>query len=556
VSTSVPAALAATVPGRQRPGAGRSAALTGTGQLARLALRRDRFMLPVWVYALTIIAASGGYGLKAVYKTAASRATLATSVYHNEALSFLYGQLHGSSLGAITAWRYLAYAALGAGLMSLFLVVRHTRADEETGRLELLRSAAVGRHAPLAAALLVASAANLALFVLSSVVLAAGGLPITGAIAFALAEISGGLVFAALSALAAQISGTARGARGLVIAALAVFFLFRAVGDSGGSHGFGWLTWLSPMGWAEQVQPFTADRWWVLALPAAAAVFGVALAVALAAHRDQGAALLQSSAGPAAVGRLLAGPAGLVWRLQRGALIGWAAGFLAGGLAIGVVANGIGQLVGSSAAVDKALTRIGGQAALTSAYLAACTSLLGLVAAAYAVSAVLRLRSDEADGLAEPLLAAAVGRLRWGGSYLLAATAGAGVMLLAGGAGMGLGYGLASSTTGTQVPRLIGAALAQWPAALCVAAVGAAVIGLAPRWSAPCGWAAVAFCGLVGVVGPALKLSQGVLDVSPFSHVPKLPGGAFSVEPLLWLTAVALTLAAVALAGLRRRDIG
>jgi ABC-2 type transport system permease protein len=513
-------------------------------------------MLPAWVYALTVIAASGGYGLKAVYKTEASRATLATSVYHDEALSFLYGQLHGNSLGAITAWRYLAYAALGAGLMNLFLVIRHTRADEETGRLELLGSAAVGRHAPLAAALLVASAANLALFLLSAVVLAAGGLPITGAIAFALAEVSCGVVFAALGALAAQISGTARGARGMVIAALGVFFLFRAVGDSGGSHGLGWLTWLSPIGWAELVRPFTADRWWVLALPAAAAALGVTLAVSLAAHRDQGAGLLQPGDGPADAGRMLAGPVGLVWRLQRGALAGWAAGFLAGGLAIGVVANGIGQLVGSSAGLDKAITRIGGQAALTSAYLAACTSLIGLVAAAYAVSAVLRLSSDEADGRGEPVLAAPVGRLRWGGSYLLAVAVGTAVVLLAGGAGMGLGYGIASSTTGTQLPRLIGAALAQWPAALCVAAIGAAVIGLLPQWSAAAGWTAVGIFGLIGVFGPALNLSQAVLDVSPFTHVPKLPGGAFSATPLLWLAAVAVVLTTAGLAGLRRRDIG
>jgi ABC-2 type transport system permease protein len=555
VSTSAPAARAAAVAGRG-PAAGRGVALAGTWQLTRFAFRRDRVMLPAWVYALTIIAASGGYGLKAVYKTPASRATLAASVYHDEALSFLYGQLHGSSLGAIAAWRYLTYAALAAGLMNVFLVIRHTRADEETGRLELLGSAVVGRHAPLAAALLVALAANAALLALSALVLAAGGLPVVGAIAFALAEVGCGLVFAALAVLAAQISGTARGARGLVITALAVFFLFRAVGDSGGNHGLSWLTWLSPIGWAELVRPFTADRWWVLALPAAAAALGIAIAVALAAHRDQGAGLLQPGDGPAAASRLLAGPAGLAWRLQRGALIGWAAGFLAGGLAIGVVANGIGQLVGSSAAVDKAITRIGGQAALTSAYLAACTSLIGLVAAAYAVSSVLRLRFDEANGLGEPLLAAPVGRLRWVSSYLLAAAVGAGVVLLAGGAGMGLGYGLASSTTGTQLPRLIGAVMAQWPAALCVAAVGAAAIGVAPQWSIPAGWAAVAVCGLIGVFGPAVNLSQAVLDISPFTHVPKLPGGSFSVAPLLWLAAVTLALTAVALAGLRRRDIG
>ena len=114
-------------------------------------------MLPVWIYALTAIAASGGYGLKLVYKTAHSRAGLAASVHSTPALGFLYGQLHGDSLGALISWRYLAYAALGAALMSVFLVVRHTRADEETGRLELVGSTAVGRHTSLFVAMLVAT---------------------------------------------------------------------------------------------------------------------------------------------------------------------------------------------------------------------------------------------------------------------------------------------------------------------------------------------------------------------------------------------------------------
>ena len=169
---------------------------------------------------------------------------------------------------------------------------------------------------------------------------------------------------------------------------------------------------------------------------------------------------------------------------------------------------------------------------------------------------MLRLRSEETDGRGEPVLAAPVSRLRWGSSYLVAAAMGTAVMLLAGGIGMGLGYGLASSTTGTQLPRLIGATFAQWPAALCVAAVGAAVIGLIPQWSTAAAWTAVGICGLIGVFGPALKLSQAVLDISPFTHVPKLPGGVFSITPLLWLTALTLVLTAAGLAGLRRRDIG
>ena len=530
--------------------------LAGTRGLTRLALRRDRIMLPVWIYALTAISVSGGYALKLVYKTAASRASLAASVHTTPALKFLYGQFYGDSLGALIAWRYLVYAALGAGLMSVFLVVRHTRADEETGRLELVGSTAVGRHAPLAVAIVLATAANLILAVLSALVLIASGLPAIGAIAFGLSEAGCGLAFAGVTAIAAQVSGTARGARGIAIAVLGFIFLLRGTGDSGGTHGLAWLTWLSPIGWAELVKPFAGERWWVLGVPAVALVVGTGAAFVLAARRDQGAGLLPSRPGPATAGRLLSGPTGLSWRLQRGSLAGWTAGFLVGGLAIGVVTKSIGKLLGSSGTLNNAIDKIGGQSALANAYLAACMSLLGLVAAAYAVAAVARLRADEEAGYDEPLLAAPVSRVRWGGSHLVTVLIGTAAVLAAGGLGVGLAYGIAISDVSTQVPRLIGAGLAQLPAALAVAAVAAAATGLLARWSAPIGWTVLAFCGFIGVFGPALNLSQAVLDISPFTHVPKVPGGAFSVVPLVWLSLIAVVLAGAGLVGLRRRDVG
>jgi ABC-2 type transport system permease protein len=529
---------------------------TGAGQLARFALHRDRILLVVWIYALTAISASGGYGIKFVYKTPASRARLAASVRTDPALSFLYGQLHGSSTGALVSWRYLSYAALGAALMSIFLVVRHTRADEETGRLELVGAAVVGRNAALSVAAGIAAMANLIVAVLAVAVLTVSGLPAGGAVAFGLAEAGCGLVFAGLAAIAAQVSGTARGARGLAISVLAVTFLLRAIGDSGGRHGLSWLTWLSPVGWAELTRPFAAERWLVLALPAAASLAGIAAAFVLSARRDLGAGLVQPRPGRPGAARGLSGPVGLAWRLQRGPVAGWVTGSLLGGLAIGVVANGIGQLVGSSGAVDKTLRQIGGQAGLTNAYLAACLSLAGLLTGAYAVAAVLRLRTEETGQRAEPVLAAAVSRLRWAGSHLLVVLAGTILVLVAAGAGMGLGYGAAISGVGTQLPRLAGAALAQLPASLAVAAVAVAAFGLRPQWAAPAGWTALGVCGLITVFAPALNLSHYVLDISPFTHIPKLPGGVFTVVPLLWVTAFALAMAAAGLAGFRQRDIG
>ncbi len=202
--------------------------VTGTRALAQLAARRDRIMLLAWIYVLTALIAGTAYSFKKLFPTPVGRAQFAFSAGHNPALLSLYGPLFGNSIGSLTAWRYGGFAALGAGLMSIFIVIRHTRADEETGRLELVGSAAVGRNAALAAALVIAVGANLGLAVLITVALTLLGLPIAGSLALALAIAGSGLVFTAVAAACAQIAGTARGARGLAIGVVGVTYLLRA----------------------------------------------------------------------------------------------------------------------------------------------------------------------------------------------------------------------------------------------------------------------------------------------------------------------------------------
>src|SRR5487761_1521631 len=298
---------------RATPGAG---ALTGTGALTMLALRRDRIMLPVWVYVVVIGVASNAFTFARLYKTAAARESLVSSGESNPALLFLYGRLNGNSVGALTVWRYGVWGALFAALMSVFLVIRHTRCDEETGRLELIGSARVGRQAPLAAAIAGAALANVILIVLLCVVVPFLGLPAAGSVALAFAIGTCGLAFAGLSAVASQLTAGARAARGLAIGVLGVAFLARAVGDSAGASGPSWLTWVLPLGWTETLRPFAGERWWVLALPLALFAAGAWLSFALAARRDHGAGLFPDRPGSPAASEALRDPFTLAWRLQ------------------------------------------------------------------------------------------------------------------------------------------------------------------------------------------------------------------------------------------------
>lgn len=524
--------------------------------LARLAARRDRIILPVWLYVVTILVVSTGYSFKGLYKTPASREAIAAGISHNAATLALGGPLYGSSIGALTVYKVGAASALAAGLMSIFIVIRHTRADEEAGRLELVGSTAVGRNAALAVGVLLAALANCVLALLIFAGQAAIGLPVGGSAAIGLAVGSCGLFFASAAAVAAQLSGSARGARGIAIGVLAAAYLVMSAGAAAGSGGLKWLLWVSPVGWATQVRAYAGDRWLVLALSVAAALAVAAAAGLLAARRDLGAGLVPPRPGPAQAARSLRSPLALAWRLQRASLIGWAAAALVYGAASGSIANNVGSMLGSSAHVKNAITRLGGQPGITDAYLAATMTIFGLVAAGYAISVVLRLRSDETSQRAEPVLATAAGRVSWGASYLMTAAAGSAAVLAGAGLGAGLAFGLRGGDTGTQVPRLLGAALAQFPAVLAVAAVAVVLFGLLPEACVAGGWTALAVAAVVVLLGPTLRLAQWIQDVSPFTHVPRLPGGTASAVPLAWLALIAVLLAAAGMSGLRRRDIG
>ena len=530
--------------------------LTGTGALARLAVRRDRIGLAAGVYVIVVAVTGTAYAFKRLYPTAAGRAALAATGEGNPALRFLYGRLDGDSIGSLTTWRYGIWAGIFAALMTIFVVIRHTRTDEEAGRLELVGSAVVGRQAALAAGLLTAAAASVAVSVLLCVTLPLAGLPAVGAAALALAIGCCGLAFAGVAAVAAQLTSSARSARGIALAALGVAFVLRGVGDSAGASGPSWLSWASPLAWIQFTRPFADQRWWVLCLPLAVFALGTALAFVLAARRDLGAGLLPDRPGRATASRLLSGPFGLAWRLEWGTLLGWVAGFVFTFWACGAAAKGIGQLFGTSSALQREFTRIGGQAAITNAYLAALILLAGLVAAGYATSTVLRLRSEETGELAEQVLATATGRIRWALSYIVVAVAGSVALLAVAGAATGLGYGLRAGSVGHQVAQLLGAAFAQLPATLAVAAVAVLLFGLWPEAAVPGAWTAVGLAVAIELFGQVLQLSHWVLDISPFTHTPRLPGGTVAAAPLLWLGLAALGFTAAGLIGLARRDIG
>ena len=531
----------------------RGGALAGTGTLVRFLLRRDRVKLPAW---------AAGFGLFMLYLAAAiplaygddEELAGATALFHDPVGRMLTGPGYGfgdPTLERFIAGGYGLYFLLLAALMSLLLVTRHTRAEEQSGRAELVRANVVGRHAPLTATLIVAGLTNVAAALAVLVVMVGvGEFAVTGSLLFAAGVAAVGLAFAGLTAMTVQLSAYSRAAAGLTGMALGAAFVLRAGGDMA-EEGGTLLSWLSPLAWGQQTAPFVLDRWWPLGLAVAFGLVTAGAGYALSSRRDLGMSLVAVRPGRHRARASLGTPLGLALRLQRASIIGWSIALGIGGMVFGAYADALQVALEDMPAAFIEL--FGGADEMLRGYLAYMAVFMAYIVGVYAILSVQSLRAEETGGRVEPVLATPVSRWAWLGTSL-GVTAG-GVVLLMAIAGAGTGIGAAIVTgDGGYVLDLTLAHLSHAPAVLVVLGIAALLFGLLPR-AVPVSWAVVVYGMFVGTFGPLLDVPEAAYDLSPFAYAAQPPLEAVVPLPLVVLTLIAVATGAAGMAAFRRRGI-
>ncbi|PDP88288.1 anibiotic ABC transporter efflux pump [Glycomyces fuscus] len=529
-------------------------AFTGTGTLVRFVLRRDRVRLVVWTLALVGTVAATIPALDGMFSTDAQRQARAALMSTPTGVVFGgpgYG-LDDYQLGPMMVNELTMSMLIALAVMSILHVVRHTRAEEESGRAELLRASVLGPGAQMTAALVTVSVVNLLIGGLTALAMAANGLEAADSAAYGLGLALAGISFGAVAAVCAQIAEHGRGAAGLAFLVLGVLFLSRVVGDMA-EEGGNALSWLSPFAWVQQTRVFDDLRWWPLALYAGLVAVLFALAYALAGRRDLGAGLVSARPGPAGAGGLLNGVFALHLHQQRGAVVAWTAATFLFALAFGVLVTEVDGMLEENPDLVAVVSGGGGADDITGGFLGTMSGYVLMAASAYAVVSVLRARTEEASGRAELTLSAAVGRVRWLGGALLVSALSSALIVVAGGVGMGLSASAAladSSWTWTMT----GAALAQLPVALLFAGLTGLLVGAAPRL-VPLVWVWLGYSLLVTMFGALLGLDDLLLDMSAFEMLPRLPAEEFDAVPVAAVLGAVLVANAIALAGFRRRDL-
>lgn len=524
-----------------------------TGNLSRFLLRKDRIRIPIWLLSIAVLTFVVALAFTDLYETAEDRQGIAETM-KNPAMEAMVGKAYGIdnyTFGAIMANQMLLFTALAVAIMSILFVVRHTREDEEDGRIELIRSLPTGRLSNLNATVIVVCCVNVLLALIVGFGLYALGIKsvdLEGSLLYGAVLGVTGVFFTALAAVFAQVSENSRGTIGLSFAVLGVSYLIRAVGDVGG----GTLSWFSPLGWVLSAEIYVNNYWWPIAMTVGASLILFGLAFYLNAIRDLEAGFIPAKPGRKHASSLLQGSIGLSFRIQRTGLIAWAIGMFVLGASYGSIFGDLESFLKDAGMMQELINPAEGSS-ITDQFIPILMSIMAMISTIPVLMAMLKLMGEEKKGRTEHLLSRAVSRTRLMASSFIIAIITSFIMLSLTGIGL-WSAGTAVVEDGLVFGKIYGAAMIYLPAIWVMIGFAVVLIGLAPKFSGVI-WAYLFYSFIVVYLGNLLKFPDWMANLSPYGHIPQFPVDDMDYMKVSVLTIIALVLTIVGFIGYNKRDM-
>jgi ABC-2 type transport system permease protein len=491
-----------------------------------------------------------------IFGIATQRDALAATYGTNKAMSALFGpapQLQ--TVGGFTVFKISMTLMILGAVWGLLTSTRLLRGEEDSGRWDLLLTGQATRRGATAQAIAGLGAGVVVLWVVTAIITVLSGLtssvkiPASSSLYFALAMVATSVIFLAIGAVTSQLAATRRQAASFGAAFLGVSYALRLVADAGvGLHG---LTWASPLGWVEELQPLTSSQPLALLPIVAFTAVLVAVAVHLAGARDVGESIVHDRAHSVAHLGLLSGPTGLAIRLMRATVIGWWVAIAVSALLYGVIAKSAGATISGS--LEEMFSKLGATGTGADAVLGLCFLIEAFLIAFVAAGQVTSARAEESGGRVDHFLTRPLSRPSWLGGRLLVALA---VLVLSGvGAGIFAWLGAATQHTGLSFTTLLEAGVNLVPPAIVVLGIGVLAFGIRPRWTSIIVYGVLGWSLLLVIVGGIGAINHWVLDTSVFHHMASAPAVHPNWEANGIMTAVGLATALVGGLAFRRRDL-
>ncbi|MCU9612901.1 ABC transporter permease [Caldibacillus lycopersici] len=523
------------------------------GKLSLFILKRDRIRILIWIIGIVFFTLIVPPALAELYPTQQDRDAFAITM-ENPAMVAMAGQADTShyTIGVMTAHEMLLFTALVVGLMSILLVNRHTRSDEEDGRVEMLRSLPVGRLSNMNASLLVLTITNIVLAFVTAIGLFALGIEsmdLQGSLLYGALLGGTGIFFAALTAVFAQISENARGTFGFSIAFLLLLYLVRAIGDVSNEA----LSWISPLGWVTKAQVYGENNWWLLLLLIVVSFILMVVANYLYAIRDLGSGLIRAKSGRKYASWFLQSPAGLALRLMRNGIIGWAIGMFVLGASYGSVMGDLDSFFSGSEMLSQMVLDAEGEFSVIEQFIPMLMVVIAITATISPVLSMLKLYGEEKKNHIEHLIVRAVSRPKLMVTFLIISFVNAFIMLSLAAIGF-WSAGAASVEGGLDFGMIYTAAIAHFPAIVCMISIAALLVGFLPRFSSFV-WLYVFYSFIVLYLGGLFHFPDWVGKLSPFGYISQLPIEDVNIVAEIVLLVLSIAIMIIAVVTYNKRDI-
>ena len=525
---------------------------TNIGTLFRFALRRDRLFLPLWVIGIVGFSLLCAPLSTQIAKSAEELALYAETM-RNPAMIALCGPVYAEpyTYGIMYTQLMSVWILILIGAMNIFLISRHTRKDEEDGKLEVMRSLPVGRMAPLSSAWLVAFLANFLIGLLTATGLislgienmTANGCTLLGMLFFIV-----GMLFSAIAMLFSQLCSTSRGMTGSCFLTLGSFYLIAALGNVSDSS----LIYFSPFSIIFKASPFSGNHIWPV-LVILAGTLGIAfVAMNLSTKRDLGAGLLPQRRGHAHAQAHLSSPFGLAFRLTRKMAIAWVIIMFTFGISYGSVFGDLESFISQNELFQMILATEEGTDMMLS-FMTYIILVMSLVTSIPVINCILKLRSEEKKNRLEAVYARAVSKTEQFLPYTIIAIFLSVVLQFV----LSVGMWLAASVTMEEsfsFWEVIIAGFMKLPGIWLFAGISAMLIGVLPKLTSLV-WVYWGVSFFVIYIGRLMSIPENFVKTTAFGALPNYPIDEFRMIPFIVVTLISIILLVLGVMLYERREV-
>ncbi len=524
-----------------------------TFDLIKLIVKRNWITISIWIISIIAINVMVVGAFTELYSSQEEMFAMAETM-KNPAMTVMVGPSEGLDnyhVGAQMSHQMLLFTAIAVSIMAILIVNKNTRADEEEGLIEMIRSLPVGRLSVGLAINKVMSTSFILLFLLMTIFMYLTGIEnitLEGSLVYAATLAVTGMFFSSLTLVFAQLAENSRSTIFYSFAFLMLAYLIRAVGDVSSEM----LSLISPLGLILRTYPYVINNWWPILIMFVWSVLLFGLALYLNSIRDLGSGFIASKPGRNSASKFLKTPLGLYLRLQRTSIIAWFITMFLLGVTYGSIFGDLEQFILSNEMIQQ-LIEANSNFSLSEQFMTVIMLVMAIIGTIPAVIFALKIRSEEKKKRIENILSKSVSKNELLLTNLIISLVLGFLMLILSAYGL---YFASSQVMDDPISlfTMLKSIVVYYPAMLIMIGLAIFLNGIYEK-ATPIVWLYIAYSFFVSYLGDLLNISEIIIKTTPFGNIPNYPVGEIKVIPLLVMILIAIILIVIGFITYNKRDI-